>query len=61
MPESMTCKVYSLHAPEVECMGKGKAHRPREFGVKVSALDLPSRVLVAPDCDGSRQCAGDCS
>ena len=28
-------KVYSLHAPEVECIGKGKAHRPYEFGVKV--------------------------
>jgi len=28
-------KVYSLHAPEVECVGKGKAHRPYEFGVKV--------------------------
>jgi hypothetical protein len=32
-------KVYSLHAPEVECIGKGKAHRPYEFGVKgASAL-----------------------
>src|ERR1700674_6066215 len=29
-------KVYSLHAPEVECIGKGKAHRPYEFGAKVS-------------------------
>jgi IS5 family transposase len=29
-------KVYSLHAREVECIGKGKAHRPYEFGVKVS-------------------------
>jgi IS5 family transposase len=29
-------KVYSLHAPEVECIGKGKAHRAYEFGVKVS-------------------------
>ncbi|MET4261805.1 IS5 family transposase [Bradyrhizobium sp. S3.12.5] len=29
-------KVYSLHAPKVECIGKGKAHRPYEFGVKVS-------------------------
>jgi IS5 family transposase len=29
-------KVYSLHAPEVECTGKGKAHKPYEFGVKVS-------------------------
>ena len=27
-------KVYSLHAPEVECIGKGKAHKPYEFGVK---------------------------
>ena len=29
-------RVYSLHAPEVECIGKGKAHAPYEFGVKVS-------------------------
>src|SRR5262249_5979826 len=29
-------KVYSLHAPEVECIGQGKAHRPYEVGVKVS-------------------------
>src|SRR5881275_476800 len=25
-------KVYSLHAPEVECIGKGKARTPYEFG-----------------------------
>ena len=29
-------KVYSLHAPEVECIGKGKARTPYEFGCKVS-------------------------
>jgi len=29
-------KIYSLHAPEVECIAKGKAHKPYEFGVKVS-------------------------
>jgi hypothetical protein len=29
-------KVYSLHAPEVECIGMGKAHRPYEFGVRLS-------------------------
>src|SRR6266852_4825469 len=29
-------KIYSLHAPEVECIGKGKAHKPYECGVKVS-------------------------
>jgi len=29
-------KLYSWHAPEVECIGKGKAHKPYEFGTKVS-------------------------
>ena len=29
-------KVYALHAPEVECVGKGKARAPYEFGCKVS-------------------------
>ncbi len=28
-------KVYALHAPEVECIGKGKARAPYEFGCKV--------------------------
>ena len=36
-------KVYSLHAPEVECIGKGKAHRPYEFGVKVSLATTLNR------------------
>jgi transposase, IS5 family len=34
--KQMAKKVYSLHAPEVECIGKGKAHALYEFGVKVS-------------------------
>lgn len=29
-------KLYALHAPEVECIGKGKARKPYEFGVKAS-------------------------
>ena len=29
-------KLYSWHAPETECIGKGKAAKPYEFGVKVS-------------------------
>src|SRR4030081_2926160 len=29
-------KIYALHAPEVECIGKGKARAPYEFGCKVS-------------------------
>ena len=29
-------KVYSVHAPEVECISKGKVHKRYEFGVKAS-------------------------
>jgi IS5 family transposase len=29
-------EVYALHASEVECIGKGKARAPHEFGCKVS-------------------------
>ena len=29
-------KLYSLHAPEVECISKGKVHKRYEFGVKAS-------------------------
>ena len=28
-------KIYSVHAPEVECLAKGKAHKHYEFGCKV--------------------------
>ena len=35
-------KLYALHAPEVECIGKGKARKPYEFGVKVSLVVLAS-------------------
>jgi len=28
-------KIYSVHAPETECISKGKAHKRYEFGVKV--------------------------
>jgi IS5 family transposase len=31
-------KLYSLHASEVECIGKGKARKPYEFGCKVSVV-----------------------
>ena len=40
-------KIYSLHAPEVECIGKGKAHRPYEFGVKVSLATTLHRLKGA--------------
>jgi transposase, IS5 family len=38
-------KIYALHAPEVECIGKGKAQARFEFGVKVS---LATTNRVAP-------------
>ncbi len=31
-------KIYSIHAPEVECISKGKAHKRYEFGCKVSMV-----------------------
>lgn len=36
-------RAFSLHAPEVECIGKGKAHKPYEFGVKVSVATTLNR------------------
>ena len=31
-------KLYSVHAPEVECIAKGKVHKRYEFGCKVSVV-----------------------
>ena len=40
-------KLYALHAPGVECIGKGKARKPYEFGVKVSlAVTHKQRLMV---------------
>jgi len=39
-------KVYALHAPEVECIGKGKAHKPYEFGVKVASSSSVSVLAI---------------
>jgi IS5 family transposase len=40
-------KLNSLHAPEVVCIAKGKAHRPYEFGSKV-ALAVTKREGFVP-------------
>src|SRR5690349_14240390 len=37
-------KLYSFHAPEVECIGKGKAAAPYEFGVKASIVSTNARA-----------------
>jgi len=39
-------KIYSIHAPEVECIAKGKAHKKYEFGNKVSIVSTSKRGLV---------------
>jgi IS5 family transposase len=48
-------KLYSLHAPEVVCIAKGKAHQPYEFGSKV-AMAVTNRegfVLASKSLDGN--------
>ena len=43
-------KLYSVHAPEVECIAKGKAHKRYEFGCKASfATTSKGNWLVAAD------------
>ena len=39
-------KVYSVHAPEVECISKGKTHKKYEFGVKVSVVTTSREGFV---------------
>lgn len=39
-------KLYSLHAPEVECINKGKSRQPYAFGVKVSVTTTHKEGLV---------------
>jgi IS5 family transposase len=62
-------KLYALHAPEVECIGKGKAQARYEFGVKVpiattNALApggqfvLGARTLPGNPYDGRTLAAG---
>ena len=37
-------KLYALHAPEVACIGKGKARTRYEFGVKTSIATINSKA-----------------
>lgn len=41
-----TNKIYSVHAPEVECISKGKAHKRYEFGVKVSLVTTNQKGFI---------------
>ena len=39
-------KLYSIHAPEVECISKGKAHKKYEFGCKVSVAATSRECFI---------------
>lgn len=39
-------KLYSMHAPEVECIAKGKVHKKYEFGNKVGLVTVARRPFV---------------
>lgn len=47
-------KLYAMHAPEVECNGKGKARKPYEFGVKTAIVVTHTHGLMV----GARTFAG---
>ena len=47
-------KLYALHAPEVECIAKGKARKPYEFGVKSAVVVSHEHGLML----GARTFAG---
>ncbi|AJQ89162.1 transposase [Xanthomonas oryzae pv. oryzicola] len=39
-------KLYALHAPEVDCMSKGKARQPYECGVKIGIAVSACKGLI---------------
>ena len=43
-------KLYSIHAPEVECISKGKTHKRYEFGCKVSLASTSKEGFIIA-CD----------
>lgn len=51
-------KLYALHAPEVECIGKGKARTRYEFGVKVSVATTNARARGGQFVLGARALPG---
>ncbi|MCS3764837.1 IS5 family transposase [Bradyrhizobium centrosematis] len=49
-------KLYSFHAPEVECIGKGKAAAPYEFGVKAPSSPTTAGLPVGCSCCTPGRC-----
>ncbi len=51
-------KLYALHAPEVECIGKGKARTRYEFGVKATIATTNERAKGGQLVLGARALPG---
>jgi len=51
-------KLYALHAPEVECISKGKARTPYEFGVKVGIAIVAAKGMSKGLVLGARSFVG---
>ena len=41
-----TNKIYSLHEPQVCCIGKGKEHKKYEFGAKAAIVMTKTRCII---------------
>jgi IS5 family transposase len=49
-------KIYSLHEPDIYCLGKGKDHKPYEYGRKASIVStLKSQVIVGVESHDKHQ------
>lgn len=51
-------KLYAMHAPEVECIGKGKARSKYEFGIKTSIAVTNARCKGGQFIVGMQTCPG---
>lgn len=51
-----SAKIYALRAPAVECIGKGKARAPYEFGCKLSIATPVTSPKGDSSCSMPRHC-----
>ena len=49
-------KIYSLHEPDVYCIGKGKDHKPYEYGNKVSVAATAKTNIIVGVVSHERNC-----
>ncbi len=51
-----TNKIYSLHEPDAYCIGKGKDHKPYEYGNKVSIVSTTKSNIIVGVVSHDRNC-----